>query len=88
VFCGGAERHYLVEMIASQQADGPGGAKLYRIVIRARATPLAKGFGWEIFKGDRAAPPIQQSTETYRTMEIAYEHGALVMARLERKAGG
>ena len=59
----------------------------FRLVVKAR-TPIGRksGFVWEIVRNNTAQPVVARSSVSYSSMEEAYEHGAIEIKRLRRKA--
>jgi hypothetical protein len=56
----------------------------YRLVIKARTrTGPKKGYFWEIIRDNVTDNLIQQSSESYSTMEEAYDCGSVILRRTQ-----
>jgi hypothetical protein len=55
----------------------------YRVVVTA-SPGLRKSYGWEIVRDEEKRRVVRQSSVAYRSMEEAYEHGAVALKLLLR----
>jgi len=59
----------------------------HRLIVKARSpTGTRKGYFWEIVRDNQAQGVIQRSSESYRSMEEAYEFGAVILSQTLAKS--
>jgi hypothetical protein len=56
----------------------------FRLVVKARTSGV-RAYIWEIIHDDITGPcPVSQSSRAYKSMEEAYDRGAIALARYRR----
>jgi hypothetical protein len=82
-FCDASKRRYSgIMAMRSSGAPPPEFKAPFRLVVKARSSSGRKAFMWEIVRGNGQETSIQQSSESFKTMAEAYDHGSVALGLL------